>query len=262
MDGCCEIDGVINNKEKNIEEKQVADRMLRETEALMHQMCEVAEFLADTINVLIPSKLGQKKVAFNAKRDIYEVINFDFKTPINLIKHDSSEMHWIKAWNSQGHCFGFVLQSLLSPRLSGPASKVKPVAEGYSYSYLLRVVLPHLYKICNLAEYILLHAGVFEVEECGKLAAPFFDVNKLTGLVTKINQLPLFGFPNEAGLLVPRIGVGENCVFLDGDEVISRIPGVISINVTATHAGDGYALQLPFATMQKRDPRKRINSGK
>ena len=262
VENICEVNEIKNNKKESFEQKHYADRLLRETEALMHQMCEVAEFLADAIDVLIPSKLGQKKVASNAKRDIYEVINFDFKIPINLIKHDSSEMHWIEAGNSEGYCFGFVLQSILSPSLSGPASKIKPVAEAYSFFYLLRVVLPHFYKMCGFAESILQNAGVFESKNDEIRVVPYFDSINLFNLIEKIKRLPLFGFPNESGLVVPRTGAGNNFVLLEGEDVMLRIPGVVSINVAITHVGARYAIQLPFATMQKTDPRRRVNLDK
>jgi hypothetical protein len=244
------------------EKKKHADQLSRDTEMIMHQMCEVAEFLADTINVLIPGKMGQKKVASNAKNDIYGVINYDFKIPINLIKHDLCEMHWIEAENGAGYCFGFVLQSNLSPRLSGPASKIKPVAEAYSYFYLLRAVLPQLYKMCSLAETVLQRAGVIKENFLEIENLPSFDASKLFNSVAKMNELPLFGFPNESGLVVSKTKLGEDFLIFESDEVIVPIPGRVSVNVTATHVGAGYALQLPFATAQKSDPRHRIRVGK
>ena len=38
------------------------DFLLRETEALMHQISELADFLASVVEILIPSKPGQKRL--------------------------------------------------------------------------------------------------------------------------------------------------------------------------------------------------------
>ena len=192
--------------QRGLEAGEQREGLLRTMQAIMHDMSAFNEYLGAVLAVAL-AQIGKKNKAANHAKDKLEaLVNRNFKVPINLVKHSSFRLHWLECFTEAEMTTGFVVGGIVEPKLHGPASHSAPVAEGYSFAFILREVLPTFFQLCAVAEEALRQAQLFDPVgkdlEPGKRA---FDTALLGRVLSRLAALPIRGFPNEAGVRVPQL---------------------------------------------------------
>lgn len=188
--------------------------------AIMHEIAALSEYLGDALAIVLPAIGKRNKEASLAKAQMSSIVNPLFKAPINLIKHERFRLLWVELSTASIVTAGYCLVGIVEPREEGssvtrrlgPASRRRHTAsgldfaEGYSFAYVLREVLPTVYKLCDVTENALATAKLFKVGDVGGTPHPAGSrAILLNGVLASLAALSRYGFPNEKGIRLPQL---------------------------------------------------------
>lgn len=230
-------------------------RVLEVMKSVMHDITALTEYLGDMLAHALPTSGTKNKAAHQAKRRLANEVDFHFKLPINLVKHERFKLRWLERYSPTELTAGFTVSGVIRPNTKGPASYRFPVAEGYSFALILRRVLPVLFKLCDIAEEALAAAKLFEAAalppsvpvEASRMAL-------LTNVTELLAALPVRGFPNEYRLRAPQLRlVGQQLVVANTFRILDFKHGCkFSFEIGNVAAGEHY--KMPYWVPDVGDP--------
>jgi len=229
------------------EANEARHRLLESMQAIMHDLSALTEYLGDVLATAIPSA-GKKNKAANRDKDKLEaIVNRTFKVPINLVKHARFRLQWLECFTDSEMTTGFILGGIVEPYHHGPASHRYPgVAEGYSFAFILRQVLPSYFRLCEIAEEALVEAKLFgPIDEAKPVGSLSLDLALLQTVVDRLAALPVRGFPNEANTRVPQLVLKDHALAVGTQFRLLGFKAGCRFSYEAT-AVNGQAFRIPY----------------
>lgn len=223
------------------------EAVLQDVERLMHAISSFAEYLGSILRAL-GEHHGQQKHTKAAAQKIGQLINQQFKVPINKIKHDGFTLGWLSiTHDDQPPVHGFAVNGLIKPRTFGPASFRFPsaIAEGYSFSLFLRRATETPYELCDLVESAVRH--LYRNELHHKETLPSRSGSKILAEVVsrQLSYMPFTGFPNEHMARVPELGVAGGSLLVLRTRMLRFPKGAYTVS-SHLRARQGYTFKLPY----------------
>lgn len=224
------------------------EKPLSETETLMHEITSASEYMRSVVNCLAKYH-GAEKATRAALAELSNMVNLQFKVPINKIKHEGFELQPISfTHDGRPPIHGVVVHGLVDVRTTGSAHvRYKDaISEGYSFALLLRRAAEMLYLQSDLVETVvrqlyredLAGAGLGQMEP-----GPTLQVVRALSILSRL----LFeGLPNEHKGRVAELD------FVDGSVVLVRSrllrfnkKDAYTVTTSVRHRA-GHTFRIPF----------------
>lgn len=213
----------------------------------MHLISSLAEYLGSILRAL-GEHHGQQKHCKASAQKIGQLINQQFKVPINKIKHEGFTLGWLSITHD-GHAplHGFAVNGLIQPRTFGSASFRFPnaVAEGYSFSLFLRRATETPYELCNVVELAVRHLYHDELRRKEMVPVPPGSNAVAEMVARQLSFMPFTGFPNEHMARVPDVGVDGGALLLLRTRMLRFPKGPYTVS-SYMLARQGYTFKLPY----------------
>lgn len=223
------------------------DSVLQDVERLMHATSSFAEYLGSILKTLGEHK-GQQKYVRSPTQKINQLINQQFKVPINKIKHEGFALGWLSiTHDGQAPVHGFAVHGLIDRKTFGSASSRFPsaIAEGYSFSLFLRRAIETPYELCDVVESAIRSLYRDELRHKDISPPPQGPTALATTLAQKLSYIPFSGFPNEHMAHVSELAM-ENETLLVVRARLLRFPKSAYTVSSTLIARQGYTFKLPY----------------
>lgn len=213
----------------------------------MHAISSFAEYLVSILRALGEIR-GQQKLSKAAAQKISQLINQQFKVPINKIKHDGFALGWLSiTHDGQAPVHGFAVNGLIEPRTFGSASFRFPnaIAEGYSFALFLRRATEAPYELCDVVESAVRQIYRDELRDKETLPS-FLGSNALAEVVARqLSYMPFIGFPNEHMARVPELGFASGALLILRTRMLRFPKGAYTVS-SYLIPRQGYTYKLPY----------------
>lgn len=215
---------------------------------LLHEISSLTEYLVDVLGKILPSVGRKNKAAQQAKNKLHHIVDRLFKIPINLVKHERFKLQWLDQYEQSTVTAGFTVNGKIDKNLIGSASyRFESVAEGFSFAFILRKILPSIFEICEVAEDALDQATLFR-----KDALPSSPVvrpdrySMLVEVVGRLASLPYCGFPNERSERVMKLSLDNFRLGVEGTVIFTALspPYGCEFQIESVIPGETY--KLPY----------------
>jgi hypothetical protein len=221
--------------------------VLHKVQQLMNEIASLAEYLSSVLRVA-GEKMGAEKYIKATSQKLGQLINVQFKVPLNKIKHEGFFLGWLTiTHDGQAPLHGFAVNGLIERRTIGPASFRYPnaVAEGYSFAFFLRRATVSLYELCDLVDAAIRHLYSKELGQKSTQPARPGSLAHAEAVVRELSYMPFQGFPNEHMNKVPELGIVGNEIVLLRTRLLRfpDSPHTVSTNIVARK---GYTFRLPY----------------
>jgi hypothetical protein len=209
-------------------------------------MSALVDYLSKLLECVLPSEGKKNKLAKKVVAAMEKEVDRDFKVPINLVKHAQHRLNWVERFTPNERTSGFIVFGAIAPRVRGPVHGLRPVAEGYSFAYWLRRVLPAFFAVCRLCEKGLEEASAF---------TPKFDAARplredremqLRNVLNLTASLPARGFPNESGERVLELAVADRQVVVSREICLRDFNNGCTTSLKLEAAIQGESVKLPY----------------
>lgn len=223
------------------------DAVLHDVEQLMHSISSFAEYLGSILRTLGEHK-GQQKYSKVAAQKISQLINQQFKVPINKIKHEGFTLGWLSiTHDGRAPVHGFAVNGLIERKTFGSASFRFPsaIAEGYSFSLFLRRAVETPYELCEVVDSAVRFLYRDELREKEISPSPQGSKALAEVLAKQISYMPFTGFPNEHMTHVPEIGLDEESLLIVRTRMLRFPKGAYTVSSHMV-ARKGYTFKLPY----------------
>jgi hypothetical protein len=219
--------------------------VLNLVELLMHRCAALNDYLGKLLQALLPAKGEGGAEKTKERMDVQ--INRLYKIPINFVKHNSFTLNWVRMSQGNLYTLGYMVTGPVGGDVHGPIRFRRPGGddpEGYSFALSLREVLPALYKMCDCAEDAVAHAGLF-VEQDAPARGRDVRADLLLTTLELLNQLPLYGFPDEHRTRVPIFHIIDGAMAVTTSP-LRIFPGAFRIESELRSVQAGASYKLPY----------------
>lgn len=221
--------------------------VLSSVEVLMHRCAALNDYLGKLLLHSLSTTTKKNKIAEAAKERLDTQIDRLYKIPINLVKHYGFSLRWVEMSQSSLRTDGYTVTGPIAENVYGPMKfRARKAAgtEGYSFAVSLRQIFPAIYLMCDIAEDALAGEGLFGSREPQSLPQ---DVRNdlLSPTLSLLNQLPLYGFPDEHQVEVPIFEIHGSAVMARSRRV-RMLPGIFKIQTELGSAQAGTGFKLPY----------------
>lgn len=177
-------------------------RILDETELVMHEICALVEYLGKLVKALLPPAEKKNKAAQAVIKRLEHKIKRLITVPVNKIKHDGFRLTWCEAYLNKSAVMGFIVNGPIGKHMTGPANYRygdDVVAEAYSFSLFLRKTVEILYQLCSITQDFL--SDEFALRGARSTVGKGIESQELLGsakdALLYLSFLPQKGFPAE-----------------------------------------------------------------
>lgn len=223
------------------------DLVLHKVQQLMNEIASLAEYLSSVLRVA-GENMGAEKFIKSTSQKLGQLINVQFKVPLNKIKHEGFALGWLTiTHDGQVPLHGFAVNGLIERKTIGPASFRFPnaIAEGYSFAFFLRRATVSLYELCDLVDAAIRHLYSAELGRKGVTTSRPGSLPPAEAVVRELSFMPFQGFPNEHMNKVPELGIVGNEMVLLRTRMLRFANGPHTVQ-TYIIARKGYTFRLPY----------------
>lgn len=223
------------------------DSVLQDVERLMHAFSSSAEYLGSILRILGENR-GQQQYVKAPIQKLSQLINQQFKAPINKIKHEGFTLGWLSiTHDGQAPVHGFAVNGLIDRKTFGSANSrfPKAIAEGYSFSLFLRRAIETSYELCEVVDSAV--RFLYRDELCQKNISPSPQglIALASTIAQKLSYIPFSEFPNEHMARVPELSIEGECLLIVRTRLLRFPKGPYSVS-SQLIARQGYTFKLPY----------------